>query len=182
MSKTRLAVLAVAVVAVALFVMRGRGRTEGTLAEVSTVTRTESLQSYVTASGEIVATRYADLGSSAMGRLVQLSVREGDIVKAGQVLARIDPVQAASTADAAAAGDVMAARRLEDERYAYFAEASVVFLDLTPEGNGRVVAYVEGLPGWDGDPASAFVVLAPDFAGFVDGLYRNLEEPRRHGE
>ncbi|KAA0251025.1 SMI1/KNR4 family protein [Acidobacteria bacterium ACD] len=60
--------------------------------------------------------------------------------------------------------------------------ASVVFLDLTPEGNGRVVAYVEGLPGWDGDPASAFVVLAPDFAGFVDGLYRNLEEPRRHGE
>jgi LmbE family N-acetylglucosaminyl deacetylase len=32
--------------------------------------------------------------------------------------------------DAAAAGDVMAKRRLEDERYAYFAEASVVFLDL----------------------------------------------------
>ncbi len=91
-------------VAVAVFVMRGRGRTEGTLAELSTVSRTESLQSYVTASGEIVATRYADLGSSAMGRLVQLSVREGDVVKAGQVLARIDPVQAASAADAAAAG------------------------------------------------------------------------------
>ena len=91
-------------VAVAVFVMRGRGRTEGTLAEVSTVSRVESLQSFVTASGEIVATRYADLGSSAMGRLVQLSVREGDVVKAGQVLARIDPVQAASAADAAAAG------------------------------------------------------------------------------
>ncbi len=91
-------------VAAAVFVMRGRGRTEGTLAELSTVSRTESLQSYVTASGEIVATRYADLGSSAMGRLVQLSVREGDVVKAGQVLARIDPVQAASAADAAAAG------------------------------------------------------------------------------
>ncbi|MBM3781349.1 MAG: efflux RND transporter periplasmic adaptor subunit [Acidobacteria bacterium] len=104
MSKTRLALVGIAVVAVAVFVMRGRGRTEGTLAEVSTVSRTESLQSYVTASGEIVATRYADLGSSAMGRLVQLSVREGDVVKAGQVLARIDPVQAASTADAAAAG------------------------------------------------------------------------------
>lgn len=91
-------------VAAAVFVMRGRGRTEGTLAEVSTVTRVESLQSFVTASGEVVATRYADLGSSAMGRLVQLSVREGDVVKAGQVLARIDPVQAASAADAAAAG------------------------------------------------------------------------------
>jgi LmbE family N-acetylglucosaminyl deacetylase len=33
-------------------------------------------------------------------------------------------------AEAAASGDVMARRRLEDERYAYFAEASVVFLDL----------------------------------------------------
>ncbi len=32
--------------------------------------------------------------------------------------------------EAASAGDVMARRRLEDERYAYFAEASVVFLDL----------------------------------------------------
>jgi LmbE family N-acetylglucosaminyl deacetylase len=32
--------------------------------------------------------------------------------------------------EAAAAGDLMARRRIEDERYAYFAEASVVFLDL----------------------------------------------------
>jgi LmbE family N-acetylglucosaminyl deacetylase len=32
--------------------------------------------------------------------------------------------------EAAAAGDLMARRRIEDERFAYFAEASVVFLDL----------------------------------------------------
>src|SRR5665811_1775177 len=32
--------------------------------------------------------------------------------------------------EAKAAGDLMAARRLEDERFAYFAEASIVFLDL----------------------------------------------------
>src|SRR6478752_3830298 len=32
--------------------------------------------------------------------------------------------------DAAMAGDLMARRRLEDERFAYFAEASIVFLDL----------------------------------------------------
>jgi len=32
--------------------------------------------------------------------------------------------------DAAAGGDLMARRRVEDERFAYFAEASVVFLDL----------------------------------------------------
>lgn len=32
--------------------------------------------------------------------------------------------------DAATAGEIIAKRRVEDERYAYFAEASVVFLDL----------------------------------------------------
>ena len=81
-----------------------RGSSEGTAAEVVAVARTPLLQSFVTASGEIVATRFADIGSASMGRLVSLSVREGDRVKAGQTLARIDPVQATSSADAAAAG------------------------------------------------------------------------------
>ena len=73
--------------------------------EVDTVkvSRVEALQSFVTASGEIVATKYADIGSAVMGRLVELKVKEGESVKAGQVLARIDPVQASSSADAAAA-------------------------------------------------------------------------------
>ncbi len=53
---------------------------------------------------------------------------------AGQVLIDDVPTQGAvltdEVVDAAAAGDLMAQRRLEDERFAYFAEASVVFLDL----------------------------------------------------
>jgi LmbE family N-acetylglucosaminyl deacetylase len=53
---------------------------------------------------------------------------------AGQVL--VDevptqgPVYTEELLDAAAAGELVARRRLEDERYAAFAEASVVFLDL----------------------------------------------------
>lgn len=39
-------------------------------------------------------------------------------------------VMTAERAEALAAGEAMARRRVEDERYAYFAEASVVFLDL----------------------------------------------------
>ncbi len=39
-------------------------------------------------------------------------------------------VMTADLAEAAAAGELMARRRIEDERFAYFAEASVVFLDL----------------------------------------------------
>ena len=80
-----------------------RSRNAGVQAETATVTRVDSLQAFVTASGEIVATRYADIGSAVMGRLVELTVSEGDAVKAGQVLARIDPVQASSSAAAAAA-------------------------------------------------------------------------------
>ena len=67
------------------------------------VERVPSLQSVVTASGEIVAARYADIGANLMGRLVALNVKEGDRVTAGQVLARIDPIQAGATADAAQA-------------------------------------------------------------------------------
>jgi len=53
---------------------------------------------------------------------------------AGQPLMDDAPTQGAVLTDAivaaAAAGDVSARRRVEDERFAYFAEASVVFLDL----------------------------------------------------
>jgi LmbE family N-acetylglucosaminyl deacetylase len=53
---------------------------------------------------------------------------------AGQVVIDNVPTQAAiytdEVVDAAAAGDAMATRRLEDERFALFAEAAVVFLDL----------------------------------------------------
>lgn len=105
--------------------------------EVVTVQRVKELRSFVTASGEIVATRYADLGSATMGRLVALTVKEGDRVKAGQVLARIDPIQAASSADAAtasvsalesdaraAATAVQGARAARDEATTRAAEAA----------------------------------------------------------
>jgi LmbE family N-acetylglucosaminyl deacetylase len=53
---------------------------------------------------------------------------------AGQVLVDEVPTQGAvytdDVMDAASAGDAVALRRVEDERYALFAEASVVFLDL----------------------------------------------------
>ncbi len=86
---------------VAMYAMRSGNA--GVQVETAKVARVDALQSFVTASGEIVATRYADIGSAVMGRLVGLMVKEGDAVKAGQVLARIDPVQASSSADAAAA-------------------------------------------------------------------------------
>lgn len=96
-------VLVVALLAVAgyLFV-RSRGE-KPVVVDVEPVVRRPDFQSFVTASGEIVASRYADIGSSVMGRLVDLKVAEGQAVRRGAVLARIDPAQAASEVDAVAA-------------------------------------------------------------------------------
>jgi HlyD family secretion protein len=95
--------LALALSAV-LFVGRG---SDATVVEIGTPTRQATFRSTVTASGEIVAMRYADIGSSVMGRVVSLPVSEGDVVKAGQIVARIDAVQA-ETAVASATGQVQA--------------------------------------------------------------------------
>ena len=95
-------VLAVAVLGGAFLVLARRGPARVTV-DVGAVTRQARLRSTVTASGEIVAMRYADIGSSVMGKIVSLPVAEGDRVKAGQMLARIDPVQAQSGVSGAAA-------------------------------------------------------------------------------
>lgn len=71
--------------------------------DVGTVTMQPTFRSSVTASGEIVATRYADIGSNVMGTVVSLPVSEGDHVRRGQLLAQIDPVQAQSDASGAGA-------------------------------------------------------------------------------
>jgi HlyD family secretion protein len=83
-----------------------------TAVDVGAVARRATFRSTVTASGEIVATRYADIGSSVMGRIVSLPVREGDRVRAGQVLARIDAVQAQS--DVTGAGAQVSALEAEE--------------------------------------------------------------------
>ena len=89
------------VVVGAVFVMRRDGG--GVAVETQPAARKAVFRSSVTASGQIVAQRYADIGSSVMGRLVELRVKEGDAVKAGQIVARIDAIQAAASATAASA-------------------------------------------------------------------------------
>jgi HlyD family secretion protein len=97
-------VIVVAILAVgAIALWRARPASRGVTVTAATVERVGLLQSQVTASGEIVASRYADIGANVMGRLVALSVKEGDVVKAGQVVARIDPAQAAAAAEGAGA-------------------------------------------------------------------------------
>jgi LmbE family N-acetylglucosaminyl deacetylase len=73
-------------------------------------------------------------------------------------------VYTADVVDAAAAGELMARRRVEDERFAYFAEASIVFLDLPDavfrgyEGDAELL----GMPRADDD--APFDLLSQEIA------------------
>ena len=86
----------------AFFGLVGRGE-RGLEVELARAESREVFLSFVTASGEILAERYADVGSSVMGRVVELPVSEGQEVRDGDLLARIDPVQARSELEAAEA-------------------------------------------------------------------------------
>lgn len=144
------AVVAVLLIAVAFLSRDGSGLD----VEIQPATRQATFTAMVTASGQIVAQRYADIGSSVMGRLVRLNVKEGDPVRMGQVLAQIDPVQASASASAAqarvkaaeadvrataeqrqaATADVQAARAREQEARESFRRAQDLRKDgLIPE-------------------------------------------------
>lgn len=92
-------VLLLAAVGTAFYLRRDND--EGIAVDVEQAVERDAFRSYVTASGEIVASRYADIGSNIMGKIISLPVDEGDVVRQGQLLARIDPVQARTSFDAA---------------------------------------------------------------------------------
>jgi len=58
------------------------------------ITARGELISVVTASGEIKPRNYINLGANAQGPLTELLVKEGDRVRKGQVVARIEQIQA----------------------------------------------------------------------------------------
>jgi HlyD family secretion protein len=50
----------------------------------------KDLVQVVTASGEVRPKRYVNVGANVSGRLIEITVKEGDRVKAGQILARVE--------------------------------------------------------------------------------------------
>ena len=114
--------------------------------DVQDVVRRDIFRSFVSASGEIVATRFADIGSSVMGRIVDLTVAEGDAVKAGQVLARIDPVQARSeTESATALVRALEAEELAAREQVHAAAADVAQANARSREAAQALARVRGL-------------------------------------
>ncbi len=63
----------------------------------------QDLTSLVTASGEIKPRNYINIGANAFGRITDLLVKEGDRVHKGQVVARVESIQAKADLDASQA-------------------------------------------------------------------------------
>jgi HlyD family secretion protein len=71
----------------------------------------------VSATGEVVPAQWATIGSPAAGLVSELLVAKGDMVEAGQVLARIGNEQALQAAVAAASLELVAAQQALDDIY-----------------------------------------------------------------
>ena len=93
---------AVLLVAVGLAVLRPRASE----VRVSSVLQSTPAAQYaqLTASGYLVAQRRAAVASKASGRLIELHVREGSVLKKGELIARIDAADVQAAIAAASAG------------------------------------------------------------------------------
>jgi HlyD family secretion protein len=92
--KTKIIVAAVVAVAVIGVVAKGAasGNNKGTMVRIEAV-ESRDLVSSVTASGQVLPTRKADLSADITGRITRIAVKEGDNVREGQFLLQIDPQQ-----------------------------------------------------------------------------------------
>ncbi|MBN1569998.1 MAG: efflux RND transporter periplasmic adaptor subunit [Acidobacteria bacterium] len=86
-------------------------RKDTVLVQTTVVQRKDVLNSKVTASGDIRAKKFVDLQSEISGIITELPVQEGQSVKKGDILLRIDPIQTdAETRAAQAQYDMNAAQ------------------------------------------------------------------------
>lgn len=92
-------VLLIGGITAASIVSRGKDGTPVTFGKVERL----DIVSKVTANGQIDAQRKVDLSANVMGQIVNLAVREGDVVKKGDFLLQIDRKQLAASAQGAQA-------------------------------------------------------------------------------
>ena len=131
-------VLLIAGITAASIVSKGK---EGTPVTFGKVERTD-LTSKVTANGQIDAQRKVDLSANVMGQIVNLAVREGDVVKKGDFLLQIDQKQLAASAQGAAAS-TRALLSDRDAARANFADAQRTFERARNNFEQRIIPAAE---------------------------------------
>jgi HlyD family secretion protein len=94
---------AVVVIGVIIGVSISR-RTELPEVQTATVAKRPALEAKVTANGEVRPPQYISLQSEVTGRVMEVMVKEGDLVKKGTPLLRVDPTQLQSATSIQEAG------------------------------------------------------------------------------
>jgi HlyD family secretion protein len=102
-SKIALTVVVVAALGAGVFASAGLSSRAGIEVQAGPVLR-RNLTRVVSATGEIKPKNYINIGANAMGTLNEILVREGDHVKKGQLLARIEDRQAQADVESQKAG------------------------------------------------------------------------------
>lgn len=133
-------VVILAIAGIAFASIRGQKK-EGTPVTFGKVERAD-LTSKVSANGRIDAQRKVDLSANVMGQIVNLAVREGDVVKKGDFLLQIDQKQLAASAQGAEAS----MRALFSDREASratLAEAQLNFERAQSNFAGKIIPQAE---------------------------------------
>lgn len=99
---------------VAAFALRGRAVTVQTSTAVAAASGSDA--AVLQATGYVVARRQATIAAQIIGTLTSVSVEEGEHLKAGQVLARLDDTQYVAQLDAAQAQDAAARAQIVKAR------------------------------------------------------------------
>ena len=94
-SKLLWAVAALVVLALIGFAIAGNLQEPGVAVQAGAVAR-ERIVQLVVASGEITPVNYSNIGADQMGRITDIYVADGDVVKKGQLLAKLESVQPAA--------------------------------------------------------------------------------------
>lgn len=92
-----------------------KGGDKGTLVRIEAV-EARDLVASVTASGQVLPTRKADLSADITGRITRIAVKEGESVREGQFLLQIDPQQFEAQVQRAEAGLANARAQLAQAR------------------------------------------------------------------
>jgi HlyD family secretion protein len=193
------AVVGIAVIGAVVGFSVNRENRKKTTVQTGKVEKKDLVQ-VVTASGEVRPKRYVNVGANVSGRLIEINVLEGDRVKKGQVLARVESeryeaIQRQSEAGVAAAradlqrteADVAAAKlafdrakRMQQDKLiadsAYDqAEAEWKMKTANVESARRRVAQLQAQLESTRDDLTKTTVISP-----MDGVVTNL--PKEAGE
>ncbi|HSD65298.1 MAG TPA: efflux RND transporter periplasmic adaptor subunit, partial [Vicinamibacteria bacterium] len=193
------AIVGIAVIGAVVGFSVNRENRKKTIVQTGKVEKKDLVQ-VVTASGEVRPKRYVNVGANVSGRLVEINVLEGDRVKKGQVLAKVESeryqaVQRQSEAGLAASGadlqraeaDLAAAKlaferakRMQQDKLiadsAYDqAEAEWKMKTAAVESARRRVAQLQAQTDSTRDDLIKTTVISP-----MDGVVTNL--PKEAGE